>query len=608
MIKGCHENRGPSSCVNRKCMCPDGFCAKDNGAGYGVCELADSTEYTAEVAAVNQKQRKFPAPHSDVSSGLAFSGGGARALSNTLGAYRALEQLGLMPYLNAISCVSGGCWASSIYMFADLKTDDLLGKPTEPAKLTLSQLEKQPAALGASVTTSDKSFLTRVLLSHLDPHSIWQSFIGETILRPFGLDNPEAFMAASVEEVNRIKKHNPHLKDATFQVPRSDRPKVFVINGALLSPEGFSGGNNVSVSFQMSPDFTGSPFWPQDGPLNFQPSKNGALYPLRDQFMGGGFVETFAFGGGDPKYQSASGLQKVKAPRLPFTLTNAVGISSLAPGAMMATEGKYQFGVPKSNYWPVLPSKSQKQPARAFGFGDGGTMDNSGILALLQRGATKVAMWASTYIPLASKRYPKLDFCKLQGTTWDELLGDADDLVVAPMVSDKFGYPYSSPGSYYTHNQVFAKEELPSLLCQMQQLKQAGKPVVLRSRHRVLPNSWWGIEGGNSVDLLIVYLEQSSDFEKQLPEETRKSLGPKKAENRTWASSGDLARFPHYKTTGQTEQHLEITRLTNREVNLLAGQSEYAVLQNAALFRDVLCPSGSAGICCRNPGTSACKD
>merc|ERR1711988_1862468 len=113
------------------------------------------------------------------------------------------------------------------------------------------------------------------------------------------------------------------------------------------------------------------------------------------------------------------------------------------------------------------------------------------------------------------------------------------------MVSDKFGYPYSSPGSYYTHNQVFAKDELPPLMCQMQQLKQAGKPVVLRSRHRVLPNSWWGIEGGKSVELVIVYLEQSSDFEKQLPEETRDSLGPKKAGNRTWASSGEFARFPH---------------------------------------------------------------
>jgi len=342
----------------------------------------------------------------------------------------------------------------------------------------------------------------------------------------------------------------------------------------------------------MSPDFTGSPFWPNNGPLNFQPSKNGALYPLRDQFVGGGFVESFAFGGGAPRgEQSDSGLQQLKPPRHPFTLTHAVGISSVAPGATMANQGKYQFVVPKAEVWPVLPKSSRvaKQQSMAYGLGDGGSLENSGLLALLQRGAKRVAMWVSTYIPLASKRYPKLDFCKLpDGVTWDKLLGDDQDLVVAPMVSDKFGFQYSDSGSYYTHNQVFAQEELPPLLCKMQKLKEAGKPVVLRSTHRVLPNSWWGIKGGESVDLLMVYLEQSTGFEEQLPEETRRSLGPKEAANRSWKRSKEFARFPHFKTTGQTEETLEITRLTNREVNLLAAQSEYAVLQNAALFRDLL--------------------
>lgn len=51
-------------------------------------------------------------------TGVCFSGGGSRALTVTMGVLRALESLGLIPHVDAISSVSGGTWASSIYMFA----------------------------------------------------------------------------------------------------------------------------------------------------------------------------------------------------------------------------------------------------------------------------------------------------------------------------------------------------------------------------------------------------------------------------------------------------------------------------------------------------------
>lgn len=51
-------------------------------------------------------------------TGVCFSGGGSRALTVTMGVLRALESLKLIPHIDAISSVSGGTWASSIYMFA----------------------------------------------------------------------------------------------------------------------------------------------------------------------------------------------------------------------------------------------------------------------------------------------------------------------------------------------------------------------------------------------------------------------------------------------------------------------------------------------------------
>jgi len=584
-LMACNENRGATTCVDGKCVCAEGYCAKDNGAGGGICELADDHDYIAQVAAVNQEHPRFPGRHGKVTSGLAFSGGGSRAPTVVLGAYRALEHLGIMPHIDAVSCVSGSCWAASIHTFADLNTAALLGNPTEPSQLTLARLDQTPPALGAAVTTSAKSFLMRALTKHLDSHRLWPSFVEHTILKPFGLDK-KAFMAGSAEQVERIKSHNPHLAEAAFLIPRPDRPKVFVMNGALLSPQGFTSSNNSIVSLQMSPDYTGSPFWPKDGPLTFQPSKHGALYP-RTEYVGGGFVESFAFGGREPRSQSG-GMHKLKPPSQPFTLGQAVGISSVSPGAKWAQQGKMEFVVPSAEVWPVLPKRGRHQQATPYNFGDGGNYENSGLLALLQRGARKAALWIATFIPISSssKRYQHLDFCKVKGS-WDELLGDMVDLVVDPTLTNLFGFPYTDPGNFYTKNQIFAKEDLPPILCDMQKLKQAGAPVLTRRRIRVLPNSWWGIKGGHEVDLAIFYLEQCKDFEEKLPADTRKRLGPAETAQRTWHTSGELARYPHYKTQGQTQEQLEVTRLTNREVNLLAAQSEYSVLQNAGLFRDL---------------------
>merc|ERR1712190_426422 len=62
-------------------------------------------------------------------------------------------------------------------------------------------------------------------------------------------------------------------------------------------------------------------------------------------------------------------------------------------------------------------------------------------------------------------------------------------------LSDKFGWPYQDKGSFYTKNQIFAKDEVFPVLCALQTLKRAGRPTVYRSKHAVVANTWWGIRG-----------------------------------------------------------------------------------------------------------------
>jgi predicted acylesterase/phospholipase RssA len=49
-------------------------------------------------------------------SGIVFSGGGVRAYSCTLGQLRALHDLGVLDKTRHVTGISGGSWATSVFM------------------------------------------------------------------------------------------------------------------------------------------------------------------------------------------------------------------------------------------------------------------------------------------------------------------------------------------------------------------------------------------------------------------------------------------------------------------------------------------------------------
>ena len=181
------------------------------------------------------------------------------------------------------------------------------------------------------------------------------------------------------------------------------------MNGALLAPTGYKVDEDNIVSFQMSPDYTGSPFFPMDcelgyslAPLCLRP------WPCRCALkttVGGGMVETFAFGGTAPEggVPGTQGKLPVGAPSKPFSLTTAVAISSFAPAVFAAYSyfTACTFNI-HGQYWPVAGGKRPAgAKAREFQFGDGGNLDNSGLLPLLQRQAKNVIWIASSSDPLS---------------------------------------------------------------------------------------------------------------------------------------------------------------------------------------------------------------
>ena len=574
----------------------------------GAASSAASSTVLATLAPVHSSAMMFPGNHS-VDLCLCASGGGARALSFTLGVYRALQRLGVLSKLDALSSVSGGTWASSVYMFGkkfrgqDISTEALLGiagtaaQPEQPQELTLATLSREspPLAVGFTEGRSTKALVKNAASGLLSDSEVWTQTVAELALENFGLESLDSCMALSDSEVERIKAENPALKETKFCTPRSDRPSLFIMNGALLAPTNFLPHADAVVSFQVSPDFCGSPFYPMDAMLEYFPEVTFMPAPFccitpccRSNLMlpvGGGLVETFAFGGTAPETMPVS-TDKVLVgrPGSCFSLAEAIGISSFAPAARLAAAKIKQRKLAiKKEYWPVIGGQmvsplrgmATSIPAHEYQFGDGGNIENSGLLPLLQRDAKNV-IWIATSYRALSTTY---DF---ENVTQENF--DPEAALVIDQLFSAFGYGTNdeAAGFFYGHNQVFEKTLLLPIVQRIARLKKAGKPAVIKETLEVQQNKYWGIRGGYRVSLVLIYLETVSDFQEQLPEETRQDISK--------GADGAFANYPIYLTNNNNG--VDTLDLTSAQVNLLAAQGEYTVLQSEDLIRQLVQAAG----------------
>jgi len=117
----------------------------------------------------------------------------------------------------------------------------------------------------------------------------WTKLVGEAFLGPYGLNCTDCYMASSNASRDAILSRTSSLQAASWIIPRADRPSTFVMNGMLLAPLGYAPGPGNVVSLQMSSDFIGSPFHPDDGLVEYESISNSTP-ALRDILVGGGFV------------------------------------------------------------------------------------------------------------------------------------------------------------------------------------------------------------------------------------------------------------------------------------------------------------------------------
>lgn len=573
----CYPFQGPTTCDERRhCVCQQGFCSI-----HGVC-FKPAGNLEATVYPVNQNRPIFPRQHGNITTALVMSGGGARSQVISLATLRALENLGLMQNVDAISSVSGGTWAAALYVFIPGDPSGFLGNSTKPEELNLDKLAELPPRALATATAETTKIATEMWWKSVSKQNLWIYTMGEALLQPFGLDGKDTYMASDQASAEQIKKTNPRLKNATFLTPAPGRPRVLVMSGSILAPVGYEAEVSTVVSLQMSPDISGSPFWPDRSGVDYK-SENWRSNPvLSGRAVGGGFVETFAWGGSSPRNSTleAPAKETMRAPLEPLSLARAVGISSAGPASALTQIGPHgSLNVakltPKGNVWPILSQGIKNivangdQGAATYTLGDGGNIDNSGILAMLQRKASRIIWLINTgaTIPDTSK------VCNVDRLSTDVAAS------IDSQITDKFGYyKENGLGAFLTHNQVFNATDLPPIMCELARLRDDGKPVITQKTLRIQRNDWWGVQEGSGVQILFVFNERCGEFIDKLPQETKDELAR--------GSWGSFSRFPRYWPVLQNAG--EATGLTPSQTNLLAAHADYVVLREKDAFAKIL--------------------
>ena len=359
------------------------------------------------------------------SFGIAFSGGGVRSASASLGQLRALHELGWFKEAKYISSVSGGTWLTLPFTFLPEAFSDreFLGEYRTPENLTNRDLAPTGKYSMARVLSGAKAYphAFKAWFS-LQGDETFASVLGELLLEPFHLDEMRSF-AWSAEHVQKIVQRNSSCYEASglhdlnaaprfgckegrvppsyllpedFYVPRKDRP-FHIVGTAVLAQRGFlqtSLADGLKYPLEITPYYTG---WGQRRIHTFPGT--GATMPI-----GGLYVESFAYDASKPRKiadsfdeKQGSQLYRVRlgSDRHHFLLRDVLAASGAAPQQRATAAGAGNLGFPEFQHWSV-DTKANRAVVRELAHTDGGHIDNVGLVSLLARGVENIIVFINT--------------------------------------------------------------------------------------------------------------------------------------------------------------------------------------------------------------------
>jgi len=507
--------------------------------------------------------------------GVAFSGGGTRSASATIGQLRALDRNGWLSRVRYVTAVSGGSWAAVPFTYYPGSLRDLLGAD---AALDPATIETVPAGLLATRVVNSR-------LGHVGLQEI-PSFLPDAV---GGIDIAQARSVlikarAAIRRIRRQDVAEPDRRNKTyahligqifldgvvpdgnrrlyawdrqtaiemsqasgrpagdFIVPPADRP-FLIVGGTLVKENGTD--------------------YPRLIPVEYTPLYTG----IRQRFglIGGTYLWPWAY---DRLYVGPrSDTRVVVGPgpeERPFTLADVVASSGAAPQLELMLGDKVPERIrgvlrQASEAFPAFSNLAVRggvpNPATSeLAHGDGGFTDNLGIMPLLVRQVHNIIVFVNS-----SSLYPRNE--QLQSYFMPLRLRDGN--------GDK------------SMNPVFEAERYQEVLDGFDKATAAGGGAIFCGRNwRVASSEIYNIRGYSGLNICWVYNYASDDWKRALPDTIKSWVTPPDPKHLS-TQARDLSHFPYYATFG--ENRTKVIQLKPLQVNLLADLAAWSISSTAAV-------------------------
>ncbi|MBI3403633.1 MAG: patatin-like phospholipase family protein [Acidobacteria bacterium] len=494
--------------------------------------------------------------------GVAFSGGGTRSATATMGQLRGLRRNGWLSRVKYMTAVSGGAWAAIPYTYldADQPVDGFLDLYQDPSSLDKVALDYvTPRSLAASIGNSGlfssglkeafnigrQKLLSDQFNKYVDlARKGLAATSGTPLADPARIDKTYAHMIGSVfvaphvshgttdnfawddETVTEFNARNPPLAGVHFVTVAKDRP-FLIVEGTLIH-------QHDAYEF------------PRLAPVEITPLYMG----VRQQYtgkVGGTYVWPWA-------YDSAT----VRDERPPFvsvttdpvtramTLADVAGTVGAAPelGTIVLKQiNALTDFFPKFNHFAVREGHATAM-SRLVSHGDGGGVDNLGLMPLLARRVHNIMVFINT---------DTSDFRR------------NDDLESLFREIDIF-----SGGGDRAMIHVFDKDRYEEVKSHFAASAAKGDALVYCGTNwTVHENELFNVRGYTGLNICFFYNAMSANWMSQLPAETRRLL-----EHRD-KDAKEFDDFPWYRTFGQDK--FRLIKLDARQVNMLSNLTAWTV-------------------------------
>jgi hypothetical protein len=539
-------------------------------------------------------------PNADLA--IAFSGGGSRSAAATLGELRGLRDSGWLTRVRYVAAVSGGSWAAVPFVYSPLSLEELLGSPQKPGDLTVDMFgRKSPAPgrlgeaiarssllPGASIEAGDRISQTRLQgeyakiaklgfnrLKGVDAdrdEKTYARLLDRIFLKPLLSDSRMGLTPAplfswtdrTVSDINTVNKDRDafEINAVQFGLAAKDRPFLIALGAAVIK--------NPAGGF------------PTLAPVEYTPMYSGVRQQFGDH-VGGTYVWSFAYDAAQTMLERADSGGRTGVIAIgpagatsTFSLADVIASSGAAPQLHLLIDTVQERADPLlrqfATFFPHYRNISVRAgSAQSTGstellpHGDGGFVDNLGLLPLLARHVKNVIVFVNSPVPHRRET-------QLPSYFWAS------------------GKPNGSGTKRL--NVVFPSEYWDTLMDGLDAAFDSGGPAVYCSEKPwpVLGNKFYNVQPYEGVNICWVYNEDSgkaykttgeSKWRAELQEPVRAALfGEEKIENGRpmhvkGKHEGDFKRFPWFKTF--EENAPSVIDLKSSQVTVLSNFTAWLV-------------------------------